>query len=389
VRSVSSLNPRAFVFEDRTNTIRTPDSIVAAGFTRGEQLVELVALDPHTYEYNFYLLRFEQACNASRCTPLDLLSASIERDWTGFTLYSDDDLVDTPLDCHSCHRPYGKNTHKLLLMRQLIDPWMHWGDFRGGDERFLCPVQPADGSSGKVVITTDGLDALAALEGTSGTYAGVPVAELLRAKSGEFFVELLNDAGQIVTTSPIVQTPSEQPYLQTREVLCERFYTGTSKTWDEERRAFLARGFPMPYYGPDVTDPHRRTEVLADRDGFLRRHEDDDAFELTFSFIGRDVATDVGLIPRADDSAADILRSMCVRCHAGDTDPQLRRSRFDATKLDTIDPAAFREVRRRLTLPARSPELMPPRRTGELPSWATARVLDYLRERCAPRGACL
>jgi hypothetical protein len=45
-----------FVFED-TRAPGRPfayEQIVAVAFTRGEQLVELVALDPATAEYNFY-----------------------------------------------------------------------------------------------------------------------------------------------------------------------------------------------------------------------------------------------------------------------------------------------------------------------------------------------
>ena len=64
-RTVSGLNPRVLVYQDISHKRRpvTYEEFVVAGFTRGEQLVELAALDPATYEYNFYLLRFGQACN--------------------------------------------------------------------------------------------------------------------------------------------------------------------------------------------------------------------------------------------------------------------------------------------------------------------------------------
>ena len=63
--------------------------------------------------------------------------------------------------------------------------------------------------------------------------------------------------------------------FHTRETVCERFQTGTSPTWDRERRESAALGLPMPYYRPDVVDPDRRAEILADRRAFLRRHADD------------------------------------------------------------------------------------------------------------------
>ena len=123
-RTVSGLNPRVLVYQDISHKRRpvTYEEVVVAGFTRGEQLVELAALDPATYEYNFYLLRFEQACNRTRCTPEDLLTEKIESGWTDWTLYSERDLEDTPLDCVSCHLPFGPGTHKQLLMRQVFDP---------------------------------------------------------------------------------------------------------------------------------------------------------------------------------------------------------------------------------------------------------------------------
>src|SRR5882724_9316074 len=189
-------------------------------------------------------------------------------------------------------------------------------DFKGGDERSLCPVLPADGGPGKVVVTAEGLDVLLRLEGPQGGYAGVPLPELRASESGKVLANFLVTAEQAIRTSPYRHDyPYEQLYFQTREVVCERFHTGTSQTWDHERRESLARGLPVPYYGPDVLDPDRRAEVLADRAAFLRRHAADDAFDVAASFIGAEVATAVGFVPREQDTAPEILRSMCVRCH--------------------------------------------------------------------------
>jgi hypothetical protein len=391
-RTVSALNPRVLVYQDISHKRRpvTYDEVVVAGFTRGEQLVELAALDPATYEYNFYLLRFAQACNRGRCTPEDLLTEKIESGWTDWTLYSERDLEDTPLDCVSCHLPFGRGTHKQLLMRQEFDPWMHWSDFRGGDERTLCPELPADGGAGKVVVAAQGLDLLRALEGPNGRYAGVPVAALYAAESGKLFARYVADSEGLVRTSPY--RPSDYPYgqvsFQTREVLCERFHTGSSPTWERHRRESRARGLHVPYYGPDVVDPQRRAEVVADRTAFLRRQAAGDAFDVAASFIAPEVATAVGFVPRREDTAPEILRAMCVRCHAAATDPHLRRARFNAEALDRIGPVTATVIRQRLSLPRTSPEIMPPLRVGELPRWAIARIDRYLRDHCADPGAC-
>jgi hypothetical protein len=290
----------------------------------------------------------------------------------------------------SCHLPFGPGTHKQLLMRQVFDPWMHWGDFRGGDERKLCPEQPADGTAGKVVVVADGLDLLRAVEGPAGRYAGVPVAKLHAAKSGELFVRFVADAEGLIRSSPY--RPNDYPFgqvaFQTREVLCERFHTGTSATWDRHRRESRDRGLPVPYYAPDVVDADRRAELLADRGAFLRRHAGDDAFDVAASLMAADVATAVGFQPRREDTAPEILRAMCVRCHTAATDPRLRRARFNAEAIDRVNPVTATMIRQRLSLPRTSPELMPPLRVGELPRWAIARIDSYLRDHCTDPGGC-
>ena len=62
-RTASGLNPRVLVYQDVSHKRRPVayEEIVVAGFTRGDQLVELAALDTGTNEYKFYLLRFSQA----------------------------------------------------------------------------------------------------------------------------------------------------------------------------------------------------------------------------------------------------------------------------------------------------------------------------------------
>lgn len=387
-RSVSAANPRVLVLAN--NDIPgglSYEGVVATAFVRGEQFVELVGLDPVTYEYNFYLLRFTQACNNSRCTTEDLLSQRVESEWTGWTLYADRDLEDTPFDCLSCHRPFGEGTHKLLLMRQVLDPWMHWSDFRSLDES-QCPTPPPDGATSEVIATSDGLDLVAQLAGEQEKYAGVPLEALLVTKSGDVLSDFMVDAENLIADSPLPPHPYAQMSLRTRETLCERFYTGESPSWERDRLASRARGLPFPYFGPEVLGSAARSELLADPANFWASRREDDPFDVLTSLLSGDVPAAVGFEPRESDSAPDILRGMCGRCHAADTNPTLLRSRFNAEATDSIEPSTFHEVRARLALPPTSPGAMPPRRTGRLPSWAIERVLDYLASRCAAPAGC-
>jgi hypothetical protein len=387
-RRVSAANPRVMVLanNDVPNGL-SYEGVVATAFVRGEQAVELVGLDPVTYEYNFYLLRFAQACNDSRCTPEDLLSERVESGWTDWTLYADSDLEDTPFDCLSCHRPFGEGTLKLLLMRQVLDPWMHWSDFRVFDEN-LCPTSPPEGVAPKVIATSDGLDLVARLAGEHGKYAGVPLEELLASKSGDVLSDFMVDAENLIAESPLPPHPYAQLSLQTRETLCERFYTGQSPSWEVDKLTAQARGLPFPYYGPEVLDPAARSELLADPANFWARRPQAEPFDVLAALLSADVPSAVGFAPRESDSAPDILRGMCGRCHAADANPAFLRSRFNAEDTGSVSPSTFHQVRARLALPATSPDAMPPRLAGTLPAWAKDRILDYLAARCATPGAC-
>ncbi len=385
-RYVSAANPRAFVFGAHGAPVPF-ERFSVVGFARGEQLVELVGLDPTSLDYRFYLLRFERACELTGCDATDLLTGRIESGWTGWTLYADEDLEDTPFDCVACHRPFGPGTPKQLLMRQTASPWLHWGDFRGASESRLCPEPkfPAPGP----FIPGDGLDVLQALEGPAGSYAGIPVTELAAAPSGERFALFLTDAENTLRST---RQPSDYPYAQvdfgSTEALCERLAGGTSATWERQRAESLSRGLPVPYYAQNVLDPLAQAALLTDRSGVLASQVDAAPLEVAMGWLDPEVATAVGFEPRASDTAPELLRALCVRCHAGDTEPDLARARFDAERLDRIEPAVARAVRERIALPSTAAERMPPWRTGELPAWAIARIEGYLDEHCASPGAC-
>ena len=320
----------------------TYEEVVVTGFTRGEQLVELAALDPATYEYNFYLLRFAQACNRTRCTPEDLLTEKIESGWTDWTLYSDRDLEDTPLDCASCHLPFGAGTHKMLLMRQVPTPGCT-GAISGAATSARSARQPDwTGPSERSSSSPRAWNLLRAVEGAAGRYAGVPVAELHAAESGKVFAKFVVDAEGLIRRQPLSSfrlSLRAGSASRPARSLCERFHTGTSPTWDRPGAKSFARGLPVPYYGPDVVDAQRRAEV-ARRSG-----------RVSTTPRGRRRFRRRGLVHRrrgrgrrrlrpatGQTRAPEILRAMCVRCHAAATDPRLRRARFNAEAIDQIEP---------------------------------------------------
>ena len=398
-RTVSALNPRTFVFH-RYSPL-DENQIAAVAFSRGEPFVEMVGYDPGTHDFNFYLLAFDPSCRgggsdgpkAAGCGPRDLLTDRIETDWVDWTLYAARDLEDTPLDCSSCHRPDGPAAPGRLLMRQVSGPWMHWGDFRGVPPRTAC----VDESGATIVvdgeIVADGADLLRQVDGPLGRHGGVAVADLVAAPSGYdlssflFYAAGLADGIGDVPCAPPDCLFSEPHPFPSQEILCNRLLHGradeTGGAWNRYRDEVSARGFPVPYFDPDILDGSLRATVAGDFDAFVAAPSlgpgAGDAFTKTAGLIGEDVARAIGFLPDERDSTATILQKMCIRCHGASTDARLARSRFNAAALDRLDAATARTILERISLPRTSPARMPPLRAGELPAWAVERVAEFLR----------
>ena len=131
-REVSAINPRAFIFSAPAGQPTRIPAFVVMTFARGETFVEIAAEQARppngrTGKISFYLFKFDVACElAHTCTNGDLLTPAIERDWKGFSVYDDEDLKNTLLDCRHCHQPDGPGTPMMLRMQELEDPWTHW-----------------------------------------------------------------------------------------------------------------------------------------------------------------------------------------------------------------------------------------------------------------------
>ena len=361
-----ALNPRVLVYQDISHKRRpvTYEEVVVAGFTRGEQLVELAALDPATYEYNFYLLRFEQACNRTRCTPEDLLTEKIESGWTDWTLYSERDLEDTALDCVSCHLPFGPGTHKQLLMRQVVDPWMHWSDFRGRRRAHALPDFAAGRQRRKGRRDRRRPRYPARGRGHRGPLRGRARGRAARGGEREGLGKFRRGRRGADSRQPLSPPtiPTNSSVSQTREVVCERFHTGTSPTWDRQRRESLERGLPVPYYGPTSSTPSAAPRSSPIGPPFCdATRPRTPSTSRPRSSPPRSPAQSASFRARRT-RAPEILRAMCVRCHAaGDgSAPPARPVQRRGDRSIASRPSTATAIRRRLSLPKSSPELMPP-----------------------------
>ncbi|HKU40148.1 MAG TPA: hypothetical protein VJR89_18440 [Polyangiales bacterium] len=345
-RSVSAINPRLIAL--RVDIRET--SVLALAFARGEQMAELVVRDRVNKDLNFYVVGFRQACNATGCTPGDLFTPAIERDWTELSLYDEHDLQNTVLDCATCHQPAGPGTPKRLLMQEFNAPWTHW-----------------------FWKHSDGGQAL--------------LADYFAAKSDEPYAGM--SAAQIESVDPntltaviILLNPSQTGSFDSTRIETEVGESGDSVTWREAyERAKRGELIPLPYPDVKVSDPqklaqltaayqaYRRGELAADELPDLRDVFPDDPVRL--AQLG--VSTEPGLDGRG------VLLQACSQCHRAGLDPMLSRARFRADLVGMSRGEKDLAIAR-LRLPPDDPRAMPPARLRVLSDEARSRAIAVLRE---------
>ncbi|MDX2022919.1 MAG: hypothetical protein SF187_21980 [Deltaproteobacteria bacterium] len=367
-RTVSALNPRLFALTFSDLPGQTLDNVAITAFTRGEQQVELVGYDHAADRLNFYLLVFDQDCNVTGCKAHDLLSPAIERDWRAWTLYDATDLQDTPLDCSSCHQPGGAGTPTRLLMRDLPEPWFHWLPYIG--EPTPCP----DGTFAKH-SPPDLRVRFEHAHSSDETYGGVPLDKLKSTSGHNLHSALLRFQVDRKQSDVGGQEPHIMP---SRNVLDEYRCQDTTATWQAYRKPMRNQGLPVPFFAFNGLDPARAVEAQEDFPAFVQAHKSDGAFDVLSNLLSDEFQQAVG--GRSEDTLEPqaLLQQMCSRCHNALAPVGSARARFAIDRI-TRDSAA--EAVRRLTLPADSPYVMPPRRAGSLTPASVAALKAWLLDR--------
>lgn len=349
-RVVSPINPRVIHM--------AADTFMA--FQRGVQRVELIARAPGSNTLQFYLVEFEQDCNAqpSGCTPGDLYTPRIEFDWRKVTIRDGVDLANTPQDCRVCHERGLERP--ALLMRELEDPWTHF---------FLPPIVDQPGVSGGDLLH-DYLEAKG-----DEPYAGFPLRAI--SNMAPFFLEGLAGPTQpLLFDAPLIQF-ERHPYRDDGYVEEPQ----TSPAWERAYEAFK-RGeqLALPYVEPRATDPHKQAALT---DMYRRyRAQEIDASELPdladiFPDGGHERARR-GLSTEPDASAEDTLIQACASCHSDALDQTITRARFNI-RVSSLDRERLDTAIERLRLPPTAAGAMPPPSARQLDPGARERLIDYLR----------
>ena len=373
-RSVSAINPRVVAVHigfTPNNQIGVQRDLAtrmfALAFTRGEQSVEMVASDRAERRFNFYVVGFRQSCNdqPDGCKPGDLLTESIESNWTEASLYDEVDLANTVLDCATCHQPDGPGTPKLLRMQELDSPWTHW----------LSPS-----TEGGKVLLEDYMRAHA-----DETYAGMPASLFERT-----------DPNSIATLAFLVNSTQPNKFsslLVEREIKesaaakggtqpADNSIPGTSPTWMLAFEA-ASRGeaIPVPYPNVKVTDAAKLAQMTsvyqAQRAGQLQAAELPDIRDVFPDDPTR--LAELGFTTPPGLDGAGVLMSACAQCHNARLDQSQSRARFRAD-LEGMSREEKELAIARLQLPADHPAAMPPARLRVLTPEARARAIEALQQ---------
>ena len=115
----------------------------------------------------------------------------------------------------------------------------------------------------------------------TGRHGGVAVADLIAAQSGYELSSFLfyaagyaDGAGDVPCVPPDCPFSEPHPFPSQDDPLrpaATRTRRRAGGAWARYRADVLARGFPVPYFDPDVLDPSVRATVAGDFDAFVRR----------------------------------------------------------------------------------------------------------------------
>lgn len=353
---VSPINPRLIVM--------APPLFMA--YQRGVQKVEIIA-SAGGGQLNFYLFRFEQACNQrpQGCLPGDLYTPQVERQWVSWRLEDGEDLKNTPDDCRQCHQR--GRAQPALLMRELSSPWTH----------FLQPVYPQ--------LPDD-------------SRPGVRGADLMRdyvaAKADEpyggFYFSALSPIAPFVLESIV---GVDQPLLfDAPKIDNERWPldpdTGYPKqpqpspSWEAAYEAFK-RGeqLALPYVEPRAVDVDKQAALSAAYVGHQAGSARAPGLPELSDIFPDDplVRARIGLQTEPGSDAVEVMIQACGPCHNDVLDQSISRARFNID-LWGLRPDALAVAIERIERGPMEPGVMPPPEARQLDAEGRRRLLDYLRQ---------
>jgi hypothetical protein len=368
-RSISAINPRVITFRlvvDFTAENLGAVQFATLAFSRGEQFAEMAVMGEDR-EYRFYVMRFEQECNErpEGCAPGELLTEAIEHDWRNVSLYDEQSLQNTVLDCATCHQPDGPDTRKILRMQEFDDPWTHW----------FFNATPGGRALVEDYTAAKGDETVAGLMRTD--IGGISPGGLETVVGGRDHhqpnqFDSLNIEKEIEESA--AAEGGNQPF--------DNRVRGLSPTWQiayesSKRGEFI----PTPYHNVKVTDADK-LERMTDAYQQFQRGELSVMELPDFRDIFPDdhhVLAEIGISTEPGLSGEEVLIQACSQCHNERLNQDQSRARFRAN-LEGMSREEKDVAIARLMLPTSSVHAMPPSRLRILSKEARERAIEVLRK---------
>ena len=383
---VSAINPRVIIFTNpssrgRVNNPKPLASFIAMGFVRGEQFVELISNDPaNGNKLNFFLFKFEHACDTTPtgCTNADLLTPAVESNFTGvYSLYHEEDIKNTILDCQQCHQTGGPTGTKILRMQELQNPWGHFfRNNRNNGQVLMADYQAAHGTTetyggipGAVIFNPNQTNN----NGNTTTGGGPDPAALEGLVENQGFQTQPNEYNTGTILKEVQAVNPQEP--------ASNVPMGKSATWMKlYTSSMMGLSIPPPYHDIKVTDPTKLAamttaykSVIAGTTPLAQMPDIRDVF-----LDG--AAQDMSLRPAPGLTGAQILVQQCQQCHNKTLDQTETREKFRVDDLANMDRKEKDLAIHRLTLPDDVFRKMPPPRFRALSPAEIQLVTDELKK---------
>ncbi|MCA9672602.1 MAG: hypothetical protein KC503_43710 [Myxococcales bacterium] len=359
-RKVNELVPRVIFFTPALGALnQTPlkpnPTYDILAFSRGELFVELASKDTISGEPRFYLLRIHHACETKPggCTNADLLTHSIESSWTGYSLYDDDAIKNTTVDCLQCHQRGGPGTPKRLLMQEFSLYWNHW---------FFneSPKQDAVRAN------------FGAAHAGEASYAGLPIATYTgkRLTHPGHLQALLqhNGFGTQANSFDSIQIDKE-------------LKTGTKPSWDAlYAKTVAGQAMAAPFFDVTPSDPTLVAQMTTAYQAVLTGAKPASTLPDITQTVPQANWPSISVQPAAGLDGRGIMTHICRHCHNSTLDQSISRAGFNVDTLDTL-PRAIKDMAiDRLLRPDNDRRKMPPLRFHELTTAQRDLVIKELQK---------
>lgn len=350
VNLVSELNPRLVVSSFSPNTERTN---VALAFTRGERLIELMALDDSAKRLNLYLLVFDPGCG-EKCAISDHFSEAFANQWSGFKLFKAEALTDTPLDCSSCH--FLDTTSGFSPIFRQPAPWANWIPNEPG---LLRPLDTED-----LQFTQ--------FQSVAGpTFGGISIEELENGSAHD--VE-----GFVADMAEKIGLEFDQSNQLPPEFTSVAITGEPSETWTIYRDHILDTGTPLPAPLRSMLRPGAIDAMKGMRMGLFDAENLSPVDFMLDHILSIEAQKATGYLVEEDLPAVQVLRRACIRCHNDDTPAGTARSKFNASSPQANTKEGLKLAIDRVGLPKHSRYKMPPVRAFALTDKARGKIVHAL-----------